>query len=73
MHGYTFLGSLLNGEAIFYSKANGLAIEQDLSHLVTATHEEILEIYKTKSHLKAIIDPKTLEGVIPHENALTDH
>jgi len=73
MAGYTFMGSLLNGESIFYSKDDGLAIEQDLSHLVAATHEEILEIYKTKSHLKAIIDPKTLEGVIPHENALTDH
>jgi len=73
MRGYTFMGSLLNGEAIFYSKADGLAIEKDHMHLVPATPKEKAEIYKTKSHLRSIFDPKALEGELSHENTFPDH
>ena len=58
MDKYTFMGSLHNGESIFYSKTDGLAIEKDHTHLVAATPEEKNEIYKTKSHLRSIFDPE---------------
>lgn len=68
MNGYTFMGSLLNGESIFYSKEDGLAFETDHMHLVAATPEEKDEIYKTKSHLRSIFDPQPREGGAPNEN-----
>lgn len=63
MNDFTFMGSLLNGEAIFYSRAEGIAIEKDHSHLVKASPEEEAEIFETKSHLKEIIRiQKTIGG-----------
>jgi len=73
MNGYTFMGSLLNGESIFFSKADGLAIEKDHMHLVAATQEKKDEIYKTKSHLREIIRIQKKIEEAPHENALADH
>jgi hypothetical protein len=69
MSSYTFVGCLLNGKSIFYSKEDGLAIEQDHSHLVAATPVEKSEIYKTKSHLRSIIGQPASDGGAPNNVA----
>ena len=56
MSDYVFVGSMLNGEALFYSKTKGLnAIEIDHRYLAAVTPKEIEEILRTKPHLKSFI------------------
>jgi len=52
MDNYTFIGSLSNGESVFYCKGKGLAIEKDHQHLVEPSPEEIKEIQLKFNHLQ---------------------
>lgn len=52
MHPYTMIGHIKTGEAIYYNKPLGLAIEKDHEVLVCPSPEEEAEIYEIFPHLK---------------------
>jgi hypothetical protein len=54
MDKWTLAGHLSSGEAVYWRKGGGLAVEKDHQHLVDPTSEETAEIYKRMSHLKPI-------------------
>jgi hypothetical protein len=61
---WTFVGTMANGERIYFAKGNGLAIEKDNTCLVAPSPAELQEIQETKSHLRRIVQETVPESCV---------
>jgi hypothetical protein len=50
-NGWTQIGNMKNGEAVYVNEQKELAIEKDYSLLVQPTADECAEIYENMAHL----------------------
>ena len=52
---YTLIGHIgSKGEAVYWSKEHGLAVEKDHTYLATPTAEEMVEMHMIFPHLKGV-------------------
>jgi len=56
MENFTLIGHLESGDAIYFNKTGGLAVEKDHQFLAYPTSKEVEEIYNLFPHIRYEMD-----------------